>query len=102
MEHTKTIVCLALVFVLMTEVVLSRPARSTQSTEMEALVRDIDERLIRTEERSSRRHRRHLQTQQLALMEHCLRFPHRCRQEMERLRRLRQEGREFRVIVIEK
>ncbi|XP_053404070.1 uncharacterized protein LOC123554433 [Mercenaria mercenaria] len=100
MELTKTLVCCALVFVIMTEVVLCRPSRRT--TEMDALVKDIDERLIRSEHKSSRRRRRHLQTRQLALMEYCLTYPHRCRQEVERLRRMRNQSRDFRVIVIEK
>lgn len=40
MELTKTLVCCALVFIVMTDVVLTRPARSKRTTDMEILVKD--------------------------------------------------------------
>lgn len=100
MELFRTIVCCALIFIVISDVILARPTNS-ETKEIETLVKDIDNRLIRNEKHGRRRRKRQILSRNMALMEFCLRFPRRCRQELARLQRQNNRP-QFRVVVIEK
>ncbi|KAL4220446.1 hypothetical protein ACF0H5_020848 [Mactra antiquata] len=98
MELIKTLVCCIIVCIITTDVVVARPRHLT---DLDTIVRDIDNRLIASEKKSSRRKRRHIQTQQLALMDFCVRYPSRCRHQMEKMQRDRHAQIRF-VYVVDK
>ncbi|WAR27408.1 hypothetical protein MAR_013112 [Mya arenaria] len=98
MDFTKLIICVAMAILLLSDVVCSRPTGEEQgSSDLMSIVRHIDDNLVR---HTGRRRRRHLRTQQIALMEFCLQKPHMCRHNLEQIRR--NDNRRVTVLVIEK
>lgn len=102
MESAKMLLCIALVMIVVSDVIVARSHHKPSNGDMEAMVKDIDSRLINSEHKKNRRRRRHVLTQNMALMEFCLRNRHRCHQEVQRMRQALENRNRFTVVLIEK